>query len=80
MGLLVTAYALMAAADAYSCPSCATARAVRVSIDDGRFWGTLLQVALPLIVLGAIAAALYRIDLPRTPARRPHVARGRARP
>jgi hypothetical protein len=79
LGMLVMAYALVAAAEAYSCPNCATARVVRASFVDDRFWATLLQIVLPLAVLGAIAAALYRIDLPGARARRTHVTTKEAR-
>lgn len=76
---LAAACALVAAADASACPNCETARVVRATILDDRFWGTLLQIVLPLAVLLAIVAALYRIDLPGPPARRPHVTTKEAR-
>jgi hypothetical protein len=56
---LVTSFA----AAALACPRCATALEVRASVFDDRFWAHLSFAALPLLVMGMIAAVLYRIGI-----------------
>ena len=46
------------------CPNCRTAELVRASVLEQGFWTNLIQITLPLLVLGVISALLYRIGLP----------------
>lgn len=52
----------------FLCPDCPTARIVRASVYDERFWTYLIAIVLPLLVLGLISALLYRIGIERRPA------------
>ena len=45
------------------CPDCILAQSVRASVFDEHFWGILALVASPLLILGTIAALLYRLGL-----------------
>jgi hypothetical protein len=56
---------LLVACAALACPNCETARQVRASIrEDGHFWSYLLMMALPLLLIAAVSALLYRVGLP----------------
>ncbi len=43
-----------------ACPDCATARLVRASVLDERFWTNVAALALPLLLLAVIASLLHR--------------------
>jgi hypothetical protein len=57
LAILALVPVMFAAGNAWAGP---TARVVRSRMDD-TFWGNLILMAMPLIVLGGIAALLYRI-------------------
>jgi hypothetical protein len=44
-----------------ACPDCALGRQVRSGLIDDRFWPFLGAVVAPVLVIGAIAAALQRV-------------------
>lgn len=47
-----------------ACPNCETARVVRASIlQDAHFWTYLLMMAVPLLLIAAVSALLYRVGL-----------------
>jgi hypothetical protein len=48
---------------AQACPNCATARVVRASVFDEKFWTHLMLITLPLLVLALVSFLLYRIGL-----------------
>lgn len=45
---------------ALACPSCPTTQLVRNAVLERSFAAHLLQIALPLVVVGMIGALLYR--------------------
>ncbi|ATB31804.1 hypothetical protein [Melittangium boletus] len=55
---------LLATTSASACPDCPSARAVRVAVFEGGFWGPLVMVAVPFLCLGFLSALLYRVGLP----------------
>jgi hypothetical protein len=61
----VLAGALLLTPEAFACPDCTTARAVRASVFDGSFGANLMMISLPLLVLGAISILLYQIGIER---------------
>jgi hypothetical protein len=64
-----TSALVLSSARALGCPNCETARVVQASVFDASFWSNLTLLLLPLIVLGVIAAVLYRVGLEQ-PAKR----------
>jgi hypothetical protein len=46
---------------ARACPDCAIGRQVRASLFDERFWPSMAAATLPILIVGALSAALYRI-------------------
>ena len=48
---------------ALACPDCPTARVVRRSLWVGDFWGLLVTLAVPFLLIGFLSAVLYRIGL-----------------
>lgn len=63
---------LLVLGTALACPDCETARVVRASIRNQPFWSTLVTLLVPLLLIGAVSALLYRVGLPgRKPAPTP---------
>ncbi|QRO00382.1 hypothetical protein JRI60_15790 [Archangium violaceum] len=48
---------------ALACPDCPTARGVRASVMGEDFWGHLMVVVVPFLLIGALSALLYRVGL-----------------
>ena len=46
-----------------ACPDCATAQVVKASVLGEGFWGYLVMLAVPFLLIGALSALLYRIGL-----------------
>jgi predicted RNA-binding Zn-ribbon protein involved in translation (DUF1610 family) len=58
-------------ATAFACPDCQLGTAVRARIVAEGFWSNLVIVALPLLIVGAMAALLHRIGAPSTRGSKP---------
>jgi hypothetical protein len=52
---------MLCPAAAGACPDCAIGRQVRATLFDERFWPSLAATALPVLIVGAASALLYRI-------------------
>jgi hypothetical protein len=63
-GFALFALGLVCASSALACPDCPVGRAARAAVWNDGFFPQLCLVLLPLVLIGAIAAALYRIGMP----------------
>lgn len=70
LGAVVLALSVWARA-AGACPDCVSARLVRATVFDHRFWVNLVLIAAPLLVLGVMCAWLYRLGIEQTDTGRP---------
>lgn len=60
----------MSASPALGCPECRVGRVARAAVFGESFVSQLCLLVLPLLLVGALAAALYRIGMPTRPERR----------
>ena len=63
-GSVLFASGLACSSPALACPDCAVGRAARAAVWNDGFFPQLCLVLLPLVLIGAIAAVLYRIGMP----------------
>jgi hypothetical protein len=70
IGVVVVALSLWARI-AGACPDCVSARLVQATVFDHRFWGNLVLISAPLLMLSVMCAWLYRLGIEPTETGRP---------